>query len=71
MEPVSAQLDFGVDRNSRYEMADRAVPGAASPIWAIGPCIMSESIRDASRGHWPNPRSYKTVDTTHVRVGFS
>jgi hypothetical protein len=38
--------------------------GAASPIWAIRPSIVSESIRDASRGRWPNPRSYKTLDAT-------
>jgi hypothetical protein len=53
MEPVSAQLDFEVDRNLRYKLTDRAVLGAASPIWTIGPCIMSESIRDSSRGPWP------------------
>jgi hypothetical protein len=41
-----------------------------SPIWAIGLYIMSESIRDASRGPWLNPRSYKIVAVTHVRVGF-
>jgi hypothetical protein len=38
MEPVSAQLDFGVDRNSRYEMADRAVPGCCITYlgdWAV------------------------------------
>jgi hypothetical protein len=27
--------------------------GVASHIWAIGPCIMSKSIRDVSRGPWP------------------
>jgi hypothetical protein len=27
--------------------------GAASPIWAIGPCIVLESIRDMSKGPWP------------------
>jgi hypothetical protein len=41
--------------------------GVASPI---GPCIVSESIRNASRGPWLNPRSYKIVATTYVRVGF-
>jgi hypothetical protein len=25
---------------------------------------------DASRGPWPNPRSYKIVAATHVRVEF-
>jgi hypothetical protein len=40
---------------------------AASPISAIGPCIVLGYIRDAFRG-LDRPRSYETVATAHIRV---
>jgi hypothetical protein len=59
MALVSAHLDFGVDENLRQSWRTESVQGAVSPIRTVGPCIMLESLKDASRvlGS-PNP-SYK------------
>jgi hypothetical protein len=69
MELISAHLDFGVDRNLHRKLADRICKGAAIPIRAVGPCMMLESLKDASRVlGLPNP-SYKSSRHPYER-GF-
>jgi hypothetical protein len=59
MALVSAHLDFGIDRNLRRKLAERIFPGCWSPIQVVGPCIVLESLKDASRVLASPNSSYK------------
>jgi hypothetical protein len=71
MALVSAHLDFGVDGNLHCKLADRMCPGCCVTYSVVGPYIVLESLKDASRvlGS-PNP-SYKQQPPPPMRVNFA